>query len=959
MKFQSPPSKTPAWSSKEKFQIQLGTTTLAHEIQFDNSTVDLTVADQALSPAPSGDAKSFKLYVDSLATVLLVIARKTVSPTDYRLIRLLIDAHEIQKKGFDSTLLLSDFAQRLAAGHGDAAKELFVDLVDSLAQKAAGVAGTVIVGAMLIETGPGGAYLGGKIGGTAAEVLYDAAISSYVKSYAAQLWDSLGNDGGPLDGGPQQLLHGPISGATVFADTNGDGILSPGEAHTTTDANGWFLLPPTPGSLVSVGGVDTTTGLPIALTLHATEGSSIVSPLTSVAAELANQGYADPASLLFPAFDLNPPTGEAAYDPVGAAMDGDASALKQFAIDGKIYATALAIETAVSERFATSEAAATDAVFAALASKIIDLMPGSVIDLDNLGEIEGLVSASTNALGLLSFSSAESEAIATVVTAFNKLMTQALTNQDTVGALAQITQIEKVAEGLVAHAIADLISGALSAQQLVSTYSGASLEALVLDPPTLSIAPEDATLTEGNSGTQAFSFVVTQAGNSSVSHDVLWSVSGTGTHAADQADFGGAFPVDVLTFAPGETSKTITVFVSGDTGREANEHFVVSLSGPSPGLVIATSVAIGTIQNDDISAVTLIGGAGNDVLLSSPDSDLVGQAYRLYGATLDREPDPGGLDYWVGQLEGDVGVEDAAGGFTGSPEFQGKYGAVDDMGFVTLLYNNVLHRAPDPGGEAYWLNLLDTGSSRTTVVVGFSESPEYKGNEKAGLEAYVQNVAPWQSNVLDGGAGTDTVSYALAHGGVTVNLGITGPQETLGAGIDTLTSIENLTGSPFDDTLTGNADGNAILGGAGNDILSGGLESDWVGQAYRLYGATLDREPDSGGLDYWVGLLKGGMSIEDAAGGFTNSPEFQAKYGALDDTQFATLLYGNVLDRAPDLGGLAYWLNLLGTGTSRTEVVAGFSDSPEYQGNEKPGTPGLCPEHHAMAWQRAGWWGWN
>ena len=307
-----------------------------------------------------------------------------------------------------------------------------------------------------------------------------------------------------------------------------------------------------------------------------------------------------------------------------------------------------------------------------------------MIDLDNLGEIEGLVSASTNALGLLSFSSAESEAIATVVTAFNKLMTQALTNQDTVSALAQITQIEKVAEGLVAHAISDLVSGALSPQELVSAYSGANLAALVLDPPTLSIAPEDATLTEGNSGTQAFSFVVTQAGDLSVSHDVLWSASGTGTHAADQADFGGAFPVDVLTFAPGETSKTITVFVSGDTGREANEHFVVSLSGPSPGLVIATSAAIGTIQNDDISAVTLIGGAGNDVLLSSPDSDWVGEAYRLYGATLDREPDPGGLDYWVGLLEWD-GHRGCGGGFTSSPEFQAKYGAVDDTAFVTLF----------------------------------------------------------------------------------------------------------------------------------------------------------------------------------------------------------------------------------------------------------------------------------
>ena len=183
--------------------------------------------------------------------------------------------------------------------------------------------------------------------------------------------------------------------------------------------------------------------------------------------------------------------------------------------------------------------------------------------------------------------------------------------------------------------------------------------------------------------------------------------------------------------------------------------------------------------------------------------------------------------------------------------------------------------------------------------------------------------------MLDGGSGTDTASYALATAGVTVSLANTGPQETFGAGVDTLVSIENLTGSPFADTLTGNASPNTISGGAGNDVLSSGVESDWAGEAYRLYQVALGREPDSGGFDYWVTLLRGGMSVETAAGGFTSSPEFQSTYGSLDDTQFVTLLYNNALHRAPDPGGLSYWLNLLSTGTSRDSVVAGFSESPE------------------------------
>ena len=56
----------------------------------------------------------------------------------------------------------------------------------------------------------------------------------------------------------------------------------------------------------------------------------------------------------------------------------------------------------------------------------------------------------------------------------------------------------------------------------------------------------------------------------------------------------------------------------------------------------------------------------------------------------------------------------------------------------------------------------------------------------------------------------DVVSYILATTGVKVSLATTTSQVTLGAGSDTLVSIENLTGSSFNDTLTGNS-GNNVL----------------------------------------------------------------------------------------------------------------------------------------------------
>jgi Ca2+-binding RTX toxin-like protein len=61
---------------------------------------------------------------------------------------------------------------------------------------------------------------------------------------------------------------------------------------------------------------------------------------------------------------------------------------------------------------------------------------------------------------------------------------------------------------------------------------------------------------------------------------------------------------------------------------------------------------------------------------------------------------------------------------------------------------------------------------------------------------------------------------------VTASLAITAAQDTIGSGIDTLTSIENLTGSLFDDVLTGSSSSNVLIGLDGNDVLNGGNGAD-------------------------------------------------------------------------------------------------------------------------------------
>jgi Ca2+-binding RTX toxin-like protein len=87
------------------------------------------------------------------------------------------------------------------------------------------------------------------------------------------------------------------------------------------------------------------------------------------------------------------------------------------------------------------------------------------------------------------------------------------------------------------------------------------------------------------------------------------------------------------------------------------------------------------------------------------------------------------------------------------------------------------------------------------------------------------------NDLIDGGADTDTVSYRADPAGATVNLALGTATDGWGGiwdleGNDTLTSIENVEGSSFNDTLTGNAVANAIDGMAGNDTIEGGAGND-------------------------------------------------------------------------------------------------------------------------------------
>ncbi|HEY0962471.1 MAG TPA: calcium-binding protein, partial [Pseudomonadales bacterium] len=114
-----------------------------------------------------------------------------------------------------------------------------------------------------------------------------------------------------------------------------------------------------------------------------------------------------------------------------------------------------------------------------------------------------------------------------------------------------------------------------------------------------------------------------------------------------------------------------------------------------------------------------------------------------------------------------------------------------------------------------------TGTSGDNVLDGFNGNDSLDGG--AGNDLIYENSG---NDTIDGGDGTDTLSYSPGSSGVTVNLGTSAAQAVRSGESDTITNIENLTGSNYADTLTGNAGGNVLQGLDGNDVLHGGNGND-------------------------------------------------------------------------------------------------------------------------------------
>jgi hypothetical protein len=280
-------------------------------------------------------------------------------------------------------------------------------------------------------------------------------------------------------------------------------------------------------------------------------------------------------------------------------------------------------------------------------------------------------------------------------------------------------------------------------------------------------------------------------------------------------------------------------------GYRIDDVVVDGSSVCAPDCKALTSYTFNPVSTDRTIAVTFI----------SNEAWLV-RSYYLN--ILNRLPEPGGLEFWVTEIERTVslgisineGFIAVAKSFFNSAEYVSK--GKTDAAFVGDLYNALLNRAPAQSELDFWIGYLNQGLSRSYVVSAVTFSAEYK--------AYLEGIF----------------------------------------GVSTARPENNLV----------------------NDFYRG----------------FLSRLPDTAGFNSWLTQMRaaqcqGATQVRNLstqiALQFTQSAEYTSRNRT--NSEYVGDLYDAILRRDATPADVNYWINLLDTGTSRTQVLLSFTSSTEFQ----------------------------
>ena len=245
--------------------------------------------------------------------------------------------------------------------------------------------------------------------------------------------------------------------------------------------------------------------------------------------------------------------------------------------------------------------------------------------------------------------------------------------------------------------------------------------------------------------------------------------------------------------------------------------------------------------------------------------------------------------------------------------FKGSNDAVNEAevgNVINNLYRTILGRDADAAGFADWSNQVkERKISGAQLITGFVNSPEFVSKQTSNTD-YVKTL---YKCFFDRVPSDDEIKYWVdkLDGGASRN--------------------EVMAGFVNSKEFTATCDSMNVSRGTMDSDGSIKYNEGVYRFVQRCYGEGLARKGEIEGVEDWTYRINSGaMTPKSVAQSFIASEEFKNKN--LDNEEYVKTLYRMFLGREAEEEGLRYWVDKLQGGTSREELVGGFSDSKEFSG---------------------------
>ena len=655
------------------------------------------------------------------------------------------------------------------------------------------------------------------------------------------------------DGAEGNAIDGYIAGATVFADANDNGVLDAGEVSTVTDAAGNFTLFGGSGPLVMEGGTDISTGLTFTGQMMAPEGSTVVTPLTTLVAAIAGPGataqdIAAANQTVLQGLGLDSGIDLASFDPIKATVSSDPTQQTQ---GQAAVAAAVQIQNTIVQAASLLTGAgasdATTAVVTELANQITTQVNNSqTFDLNNSTVLSSVITNAGTAAGADSgLLSTTATGAANVISASNQVITDAA-GQTGVDLLTTLAQVSVVAQGDASTSLAAAGQSGSTAT-VEADYTGSSLTQAV-DDASGSVgdvlgANAPVTLT----GTSGSDFL--QGG---VGDDTLTGLAGNdklqGFNGNDHLDGGADIDKAIYSDATG----SITVDMASGTvsgagvGTDTLSSIEMIKGGSAADTYDATGFGATSANAGSAGAFNEFEGGGGDDVITGNGATRVSYLNATSGVTVNLATGTAIGDASVG-TDTFTGVsavrgsnfDDTLHGSNNWEQFEGRGGSdfIDGAGgfdrarydFETAAIQVNLAAGTVTGGDA-------GGGHDTLRSIEMVRGTNFNDTfDATGFDGSSANAGDGGTfNEFEGLGGDDTITgngntriaFYNATAGVTVDLAAGTATGDASVGSDTITGgVTQVTGSQFDDVLQGDDNPNGVAnvfdGRAGNDTLDG------------------------------------------------------------------------------------------------------------------------------------------